>query len=120
MVEISRTKLVSLCCFVVLIFGIQFRLVDGFSHPMNAMRLLHKLQSVQNEIPVPESLQVHSMRMGSFFKKASSLAVMLGVCYYDPAVVQAKETNPDAIDIRRVAQQPVGAPEATKPTIGTK
>ena len=121
--------MLSLCWFAFLAFGTQFPLIDGFTRPMNAMRLLHKLQSVQNDVPLssvsstkslPESLQQHSMRIGlPIFKKASSLAVILAVCYHDPSVAQAKETNPDAIDIRRVAQQPVGAPEATKPTIGT-
>ena len=119
--------MMSLSWFAVIVLATQLPQVAGFAPHMNAMRLLHKLsQSVQNDMPLvastkslPESLQQHSMRIGlPLFKKASSLAVMLAVCYHDPSVAQAKETNPDAIDIRRVAQQPVGAPEQAKPTIG--
>jgi FKBP-type peptidyl-prolyl cis-trans isomerase len=49
-----------------------------------------------------------------------SLAVaMLALGMHAPSSVMAKPTNPDAIDIRRVEQQPVGAPEAARPKIVT-
>ena len=126
--------MISLFWCAAFVFGSQLPLVESFARQIpgiNAMRLLQKLsQSVQNDIIVPVSsaastqslpvsLQEHSIRIGlPLFKKASSLAVMLAVCYHDPSAAQAKETNPDAIDIRRVEQQPVGAPEPAKATIG--
>ena len=38
---------------------------------------------------------------------------------HDPSTVLAKPTNPDAIDVRRVEQQPAGAPEAPRPKVVT-
>jgi FKBP-type peptidyl-prolyl cis-trans isomerase len=89
----------------------------GYVVPNNA--IVSRLRSIKTNFQVRPIVSLQARQTNSIDEVRKSVMVTVAVCSLalsTPSPSAALEKNPEALELRRVMQQPAGAPEAVKKT----